>query len=406
LLIRKYTEKNREAVATYNQTLDSIMNSTKYNTPNTGYIVFTDLVNSTAKINLLGDNNYYQNVLLKHNEILQKTIKNNNGRIIKNIGDSYLAVFGDHVNAVKACVESQLEFETINRERDPDDKISVRMALHTGEYTLKLVENDNIDIYGSSINYAARMIACAGGGQIVVSKALIDDWTENDIDKIAYLNLKWCEQNHLVKRNDINHFKKIYQLKKWFYKNVSVNQVGMFRFKGFDKEQELFCLSFSGDIDSIKHIDKMVNAAIRFSINEDKLRKREWDYLWDNMGNLTEKICDKMDDEKLKIVLNRLDKNNIASVVNFLKKSKRKKIIKSVSGDDFEIIKFIQKRGCGATSDIYISWFKEIINVSKEVDGGLVDEILSQLKTEDREKIEKYLSGGKVLGPVKNKADV
>ncbi|MDR0719817.1 MAG: adenylate/guanylate cyclase domain-containing protein, partial [Treponema sp.] len=328
LLIRKYTEKNREAVEKYNQTLDSIMNSTKYKTLNTGYILFTDLINSRAKINLLVDNNYYQNVLLKHNEILQKTIKNNNGRIIKNIGDSYLAVFGDPLNAVKACVESQMEFETINKGRDPDDKISVRMALHTGEYTLKLVENDNIDIYGSSINYAARMIAYAGGGQIFVSKALVDDWTENDIDKVAYLNLKWCEQNHLVKKNDIRHFKKIYQLKKWFYKNVTVSPAGIFHFKGFDKEQELFGLSFSGDIDSIKHIDKMINTAIRFSINEDKLRKREWDYLWDNLGNLTEKICDKMDDEKLKIVLSRLDKNNIASIVNFLKTNKKQKIIK------------------------------------------------------------------------------
>jgi class 3 adenylate cyclase len=380
------------------------MNSTKYKTPNTGYILFTDLVNSTAKINLLGDNNYYQNVLLKHNEILQKTIKNNNGRIIKNIGDSYLAVFGDHINAVKACVESQLEFETINKERDPDDKISVRMALHTGEYTLKLVENDNIDIYGSSINYAARMVACAEGGQVFVSEALVEDWIENDIDKIAYLNLKWCEQNHLVKRNDINHFKKIYQLKKWFYKNVTLNSAGMFHLKGFDKEHELFRLSFSGDIDSIRNIDKMINAAIQFSINEDTLRKRKWDYLWDYLGNMTEKICDKIDDEKLKILLSGLDKNNIASMINYLKTNKRKKILKNVPGDDLKMIKFIQKRGCGAASDIYISWFREIINAARAIDGALVDEILNQLKAEDRGEIEKYLSGGKVLGSVKNKA--
>jgi predicted transcriptional regulator len=250
------------------------------------------------------------------------------------------------------------------------------------------------------------MVACAEGGQVFVSEALVEDWIENDIDKIAYLNLKWCEQNHLVKKNDINHFKKIYQLKKWFYKNVTLNPEGMFRFKGFDKEQKLFRLSFSGGIDSIRNIDKIINASIQFSINEDTLRKRKWDYLWDNLGNMTEKICDKMDDEKLKIILRGLDKNNIASMVNFFKANKRKRIVKNVSGDDLKMIKFIQKRGCGATSDIYISWFREIINAAREIDGALVDEILSQLKAEDRREIEKYLSGGKVLGPVKNNAGV
>jgi hypothetical protein len=397
LLIRKYNEKAKAAMKKYSQALDSIMNSPKYKADNIGYILFTDLVNSTAKINLLGDNNYYQNVLLKHNEILQKTIRNNNGRIIKNLGDSYLAIFGGHMDAVKTCVEARLEFEEINRGRTADDKISVRMALHVGAYTLKLVENNNIDVYGSSINYAARMVACAEGEQIVVSKAFVKDWMENDIDKIAYLNLKLCEQNHLIKRNDLKHFKEIYQLKKVFYKNVLFKPAGLFYFKGFEKEQKLFCLSFSGNMRLIRNIDKMIQASIQFSINEDKAKKREWDFLWNTLGNITEKIFKEMEDENFKIVLSRLDKNNIASVMNFLKTNEKQKIMRNIAGEDLELVKFIQKKGCGAASDVYLFWFREIITAAREVDGALVDELLGQLKAEDREKINKYLSGGKIL---------
>ncbi len=72
-------------------------------------IVFTDLVSSTERMNNFGDDNYYSNVILAHNEILQRIFRNNYGRIIKNIGDAYLAIFSDSYSCVKACVEAQKE---------------------------------------------------------------------------------------------------------------------------------------------------------------------------------------------------------------------------------------------------------------------------------------------------------
>jgi class 3 adenylate cyclase len=142
-------------------------------------IVFSDLVSSTERMNNFGDDNYYSNVILAHNEILQRIFKNSYGRIIKNIGDAYLVIFSDSYYCVKACVEAQKEFKKLNLKRDDDYKILVRMAIHYGEISFKEVENNNIDIYGLAVNYTARIVTHSDAYEIVCSKALIDDYTES-----------------------------------------------------------------------------------------------------------------------------------------------------------------------------------------------------------------------------------
>jgi class 3 adenylate cyclase len=284
LLIKKHREKNREAIIRYNNHLDEIMNLDT-EIKNSGYILFTDLVNSTAKINLLGDDKYYQNVLLKHNKILQRVIKNNDGRIIKNIGDAYLAVFCDPFKALKSCIEAQFEFEELNKGRDADDRILVRMALHRGEYSLKQVENNNIDVYGTSINYTARMVGYVGGGQILVSKTVVSDWNNFDMDNIKNIDLQWCENTECFRKSDIEYFTRIYQTKMDFYNKVSLNSIGFFSFKGFEKDQELFNLIFSGDLKTIKKIDDMINEWMYFSIQEDSAEVSESDILLKSIRN-------------------------------------------------------------------------------------------------------------------------
>lgn len=142
-------------------------------------IVFTDLVSSTEKMNNFGDDNYYSNVILAHNEILQRIFRDNYGRVIKNIGDAYLVIFSDSYYSLKACVEAQKEFEALNLKRDEEYKILVRIAIHYGELAFKEVENKNIDVYGLAVNYTARLVTHSDAHEVVCSKALIDDYREN-----------------------------------------------------------------------------------------------------------------------------------------------------------------------------------------------------------------------------------
>jgi hypothetical protein len=398
LYIKKHLEKARDSEKKYKQIVNTILNTNKYKIENKGYILFTDLVNSTAKINILGDNNYYQNVLIKHNEILQKVIKDNNGRIIKNIGDAYLAIFGNIFNGLKACIEAQAEFENINKDRDIDDKISVRMALHRGEYSLKIVENNNIDVYGSSINYTARMIGCTGGGQIYVSKMFVDEWNRRTINDIADGILRWCEQVKAglnIQESDIEYFKTIYQLKNDFYTNVSFTSVGLFSFKGFDKDHELFSVVFNGAIKKLKSIDNKINEWIQFSISEDKKKSIESEYLFDNLGYLINNLFVAISDDLLKSTIKKVNKNNtFASLLKFWKDSDGKeRIIKNIMPEDFEVIREIQEKNLPVTGDDILIWYKEFISIINDAAHNLVEKTINDLDLdiENKDLIRKYL---------------
>jgi class 3 adenylate cyclase len=223
------------------------------NSKNTGTILFTDLVNSTARINLLGDEDYYENILLKHNTILLETIGDNDGRVIKNIGDAYLAIFWNGFNAIKCCIESQYKFNKMNEQRDIDNRILVRMALHCGEYSFKQVEHNNIDVYGSSINYAARMVGNTGGGQISVSKAFIDSWGAGE-------GFNYSVEETKKSLEEYGDLRRIFELKNELFKNITFDSIGLFNFKGFENEQELYCVNLSESIQKLcDDIRQLVN---------------------------------------------------------------------------------------------------------------------------------------------------
>jgi len=307
ILFNKLRIKYKKSLDIYNRVLDNCMAECESH-KNTGYILLTDIVDSTTKINSLGDNDYYENVLLKHNKILQKSIKYNEGRIIKNIGDAYLAVFTNKINALKACIEAQLEFEEINNGRDIDKKILVRMALHKGDYSLKSVENSYIDIFGSSVNYAARMVACTGGGQISVSQEFIAGWqiSETCIEKVfnsstseyvarkKYIDEEELENDDVgddpiayqhrsfkyitiedtsVSIYDPQYFEIINHLLKEFHNKISFKSFGQFSFKGFDIEQELFNVNYHGDISTLKNIDELIKKWIQQSLARESRMK-------------------------------------------------------------------------------------------------------------------------------------
>ena len=94
-----------------------------------------------------------------HDVIVCSAIERRGGHVFATGGDGFCAAFSSAVDAVTAAVESQ-------RELGVDDAISfaVRMALHTGE----AIERHR-NYYGTEVNRAARLMALAHGGQMLVS---------------------------------------------------------------------------------------------------------------------------------------------------------------------------------------------------------------------------------------------
>ena len=102
--------------------------------------------------------------LARHDAILAAAVGECGGHVLKTTGDGVLAVFRTALDGTRAALGAQLALG-----REPwgaTGPLLVRMALHTGE-----AEERGGDYFGPAVNRAARLMAIAHGGQVVVSRA-------------------------------------------------------------------------------------------------------------------------------------------------------------------------------------------------------------------------------------------
>ncbi|MBX3314567.1 MAG: DUF1707 domain-containing protein [Actinobacteria bacterium] len=123
-------------------------------------IMFTDIVDSTASVEAMGDQRW-SNVVAAHDRTLRAAVGARGGTVVKGNGDGYLVVFPSARQAVLAGLEV----------RD-GAAVPLRIGLHTGE----VVRQDG-DVYGRNVIAASRIAGVAGPGEVVVSaltKDLVD----------------------------------------------------------------------------------------------------------------------------------------------------------------------------------------------------------------------------------------
>jgi hypothetical protein len=102
--------------------------------------------------------------LERHDVVLRSAVDRQGGCVFSTGGDGLAAAFGRADDALYAAVASQ---KALAGEPWPQGaEIRVRMGLHTG----RCVERGG-DYFGSEVNRAARLMAAAHGGQIVVTDA-------------------------------------------------------------------------------------------------------------------------------------------------------------------------------------------------------------------------------------------
>jgi TolB-like protein/class 3 adenylate cyclase len=110
------------------------------------------------------------------------------GHIIKNTGDGFLASFDSPGDALKCALEIQREVTVGESDEPHERRIRFRMALNIGDV---IVEPD--DIYGHSVNVAARLEQYAPPGGIVVSEDFLTRVKSNievPLDDLGRLRLK------------------------------------------------------------------------------------------------------------------------------------------------------------------------------------------------------------------------
>jgi len=123
-------------------------------------VLFTDIVGSTQRAGELGDERWL-GVLDLHNQAARRFAEAFRGRVVKTTGDGVLATFDGPRRGIRASVALRDELQRIGLE--------VRCGIHTGEVELR-----DQDVGGMAVHIAARVMAAAGAGEILVSRTVRD----------------------------------------------------------------------------------------------------------------------------------------------------------------------------------------------------------------------------------------
>jgi len=128
-------------------------------------ILFADISGSTRLYETLGDSLAHDK-LSGFIESLTNIITRNNGVPIKTIGDEIMASFLKPDNALKAASSMQEEI-SLDELSDKVD-IAVRIGFHFGPV---IIEKN--DVFGDTVNVAARLVDLAKGGQILTTRETV-----------------------------------------------------------------------------------------------------------------------------------------------------------------------------------------------------------------------------------------
>lgn len=138
-------------------------------------IMFTDLADSTALTEQLGDLESTR-LILHHNRLVRSMIKRFDGQEIKFTGDGFHIAFKSTRDAISCAVGLQQQFAEHNSQQ-PLRPLRLKIGLSAG----CPIQADN-DLFGSVVNLAARLCQRADCGRILAAsqlKELCQGWEKN-----------------------------------------------------------------------------------------------------------------------------------------------------------------------------------------------------------------------------------
>ena len=123
-------------------------------------ILFTDIVDSTARLSEIGDA-AWRRLVLQHNQVMRVELDRFRGREMGTTGDGFLALFDGAARAVR-CANAMTRVVG-------DLDIRIRAGLHTGEVAIA-----GGQARGLAVHAAARVAGLAEPGEVLVSSTTRD----------------------------------------------------------------------------------------------------------------------------------------------------------------------------------------------------------------------------------------
>jgi class 3 adenylate cyclase len=121
-------------------------------------VLFTDLVDSTGRAVLEGDRGWTR-TRAEHDQVVREVVTAHAGEVVNTTGDGVVAVFSGPTTAIRAA--------RAMKARLAGHELQARAGVHVGE-----IERLGDDITGIAVTIAARVMALAGGGEVLVSGAV------------------------------------------------------------------------------------------------------------------------------------------------------------------------------------------------------------------------------------------
>ncbi len=134
--------------------------------PSVATVLFADVAGSTRLYETLGDDRAHEAVggcLAALGAIARRF----DGRIIKTLGDEIMVAFALPEAALRAVTDMQIEQR--RRNESGGDRLEVRAGFHHGEVLLR-----DGDLYGDTVNVAARVAGLAKAGQILTTGRTVE----------------------------------------------------------------------------------------------------------------------------------------------------------------------------------------------------------------------------------------
>lgn len=129
-------------------------------------VLFADVSGSTKLYESAGDK-IAMETIARCVDQMRQAVESSGGRVVKTIGDEVMAVFATPDAAAYAASSMQSAIDALPLVGAT--KLGIRIGFHCGP----VIQNDN-DIFGDTVNLAARLVEQAGSSQIIISRETSD----------------------------------------------------------------------------------------------------------------------------------------------------------------------------------------------------------------------------------------
>lgn len=130
-------------------------------------LMFTDMVGYSA---LAFENEQKaMELIAEQRELVRQSLSRFRGRELQTTGDGFFVEFHSAVEAVQCAVSIQTALHERDQHSPRDRKIKLRIGIHLGD-----ILNEDQDLYGNSVNLAARIEPLAPAGGICITRQVHD----------------------------------------------------------------------------------------------------------------------------------------------------------------------------------------------------------------------------------------